>query len=133
MLTTSELDAMRATSTAAMPDVIEITADGTGAPVLNPITGVLTPPASTVVYSGPGRLRAPTATEMERIFADREVTVQRFVCKVPWDVTTVDRGHRVRVVSGTDPDIAGRSFRIVTVLGGSNHIDRTLGCEEIVG
>ena len=132
MLNAAELAGMRQTSTDALPDRLRITTDGVGDGVLNPITGVVTPPEPVVVYQGRGRLRAPTATEMERIFGDREVTVQRFVAKVPWDTVGVDRSQIITIVEGTDPDIVGRSFRIVTVLTGSNWIDRTLGCEEVL-
>ena len=133
MLTTSELDGMRATSKAALPDTVLITEPADGG-TLDPATGTWTPNAPTTIYDGPGRVRVPSsATEMERIFGDREVTVQRYIAVLPWDATGVARGHRLAVTAGTDPDITSTSFRVVAVAVGSNHIDRLLGCEEVEG
>lgn len=131
MLSRFELEQMRAVSESAMPDELRITRVGAGEPALDPVTGVFAPPPETVIYQGIGRLRPPTPTENERIFADREVTVQRYVAKVPWDVVDAARGDRLAVVSGTDPALAEMSFRVLTVLAGSNLIDRTIGVEVI--
>ena len=133
MLTTSELDGMRATSRSALPDTVLITEPSEGG-TLDPVTGVFTPNAAAEVYAGPGRVRVPSsATEMERIFGDREVTVQRYIGVLPWDAVNIDRDHRLAVTDGTDPDIERRSFRVVAVASGSNHIDRLLGLEEVEG
>jgi hypothetical protein len=131
MLSTSELAAMRETSTSAMPDRVKITRIGAGG-TLNPTTGVFTPSTSAVLYDGVGRVRAPaSATEMERIFGDTEMTVQRYVVKVPSSTVGIQRDDRIAVTNSTDPDIVGRSFRVVSAVVGSNHVDRTLGVEEI--
>lgn len=131
MLSTSELAAMRDTSMSAMPDTVKITRITAGG-TLNPTTGVFTPATSTAVYEGVGRVRAPTqSTEMERIFGDTEMTIQRYVVKLPFDAVGIQRDDRVAVTDSSDTEIVGRSFRVVSVLAGSNHVDRTLGVEEI--
>lgn len=133
MLTASELAGMRATSTAAMPDTVAITRPADGG-TLNPTTGAWTPAAATPIYTGPGRVRPPSsATEMERIFGDLERTVQRYIGVIPWDADVPERNDRLEVTAGTDPDIGGRSFRVVAVAFGANHIDRQLGLEEVEG
>jgi len=131
MLTSSELAGMRVTSISALPDIIEISRPSEGG-TLDPITGTWTPNVSTPVYSGPGRVRLPASTtEMERIFGDTEVTVQRYVAMLPWDAVGIQRGDRIGVVDGSDPEVGGRSFRVVAIAAGSNWIDRLIGCEEV--
>lgn len=132
MLNASELAGMRATSQSALPDEIEITEPATST-TYDPTTHTETPGEAAVVYRGRGRVRTPRATDMERIFGDREVTVQRYVCVIPWDVAGVRRDCRVRILSGSDPDVTNRTWRVVSVSGGANFIDRTLGIEEVDG
>lgn len=130
MLTAGELAGMRETSQSAMPDVVRVTRPSTGS-TFDPVTLIESPGVPVTVYEGRGRVRMPTPTEMERVFGDTEVTVLRLVVKLPADVVGVNRDDRVQVVSGTDPDVAGRSFRVTVVASGSNWIDRTLGVEEV--
>jgi hypothetical protein len=130
MLTVGELAGMRETSQQAMPDVVRVTRPSAGS-TFDPVTMIESPGAPSTIYEGVGRVRMPTPIEMERIFGDTEVTVLRLIVKVPADVSGVNRDDRVQVVSGTDVDVAGRSFRVTVVASGSNWIDRTLGVEEV--
>jgi hypothetical protein len=130
MLTAGELAGMRETSQQAMPDVVRVSRPAAGS-TFDPVTLIETPAAPQTIYQGAGRVRMPTPTEMERVFGDTEVTLLRLIVKVPADVTGVSRDDRVQVLSGTDPDVAQRSFRVTVVSTGSNWVDRTLGVEEV--
>ena len=121
---------MRETVDAAMPDTVLITRPSTTT-TYDPATFTETPAAPTTIYNGKGRVRTPRTTDLERIFGDTEVTVQRYVGTIPHDVTGVRRDDWLHVTSGTDEAITSRSFRVVSVNAGSNWLNRTLGLEEI--
>lgn len=130
MLTAGELDAMRATSTAALPDVCEITIPSTTG-TLDPETGVWTPDPPTVLYTGACRLRAPTAEEYEKVFGEQQVTETRYILTVPATVPQIPIGARCAVTSGSDPHIGQVPFRVTRVPAGSWLIDRRLGVEHV--
>lgn len=85
-----------------------------GAAVFNPDTG-LSVATSTVVYSGLCRMRQPTAVEDELQFGDEQVTASRFMACFPHDVTGVQIDDVVTVTETDDPDLIGRSFRVLAV------------------
>ena len=130
MLTVGEITAMQEAATAALPDTITITRDpGTGS--LNTETGAWTPDPPSTIYSGVGRVRTPTAEEIQVIFGDRQVTETSYVVTIPADAGDVQIGDIVTVSASDDPHIDLRSFRVVRTPAGSWLINRRLGAETV--
>ncbi len=104
---------------------------GGGAPVFDPVTGDLTPAATTVVYAGPCRIRMPAAVETNVIFGDTDVTRIRFVGLFPWDIAEVEIGDIAAVTESGDPYITSRRFRVVAVPSLSVLTHRKIGLEVV--
>lgn len=121
---------MRETSESAMPDTLLITRSvSTGS--LDPVTGIWTPDPPVTVHDGPGRIRPPSAQEIEVLFGGEEVTKQRYVGTVPWDSGPYQVDDRAVFVVSSDPDVADVSLRVITVSVSSWLIDRRLGLETV--
>ena len=128
MITDTELAEMRATSTAALPDVGTITRP-VKAGTLNEVSGDWTPGTETAVYTGAMRVRPAGTEDQQRIFGDVDVTTLRYTLTVPHDTPAVKIDDRVTVTTSSDPHIAATPFKVVAVMTGSWLIDRRIGLE----
>lgn len=112
-----------------MVDTITFSRPGTE--TFNPGTGLIESEADTVVYSGVGRLRMPTATETEVIFGDEQVTKLRFVIDVPHDVTGIALEDVATMAETDDASALGREFLVVAVPSETFNLYRSIGCEVV--
>lgn len=95
-------------------------------------SGVYTPPSSTVVYTGPCRVRRPTtAQEQQIVFGDINVTVARFVVNLPYDAPHIAIGDVFKVTVTNDPQIVNVPMRVAVVIAKSVLMYRQLGLEVI--
>lgn len=113
----------------SLPDRCTIERPSTGG-TLDPSTGVWTPAAATVVYSGPCLVRPASQIEQQRLFGGGEVTLQRFVAVLPYDAADIDIDDRFTLTSSTDLHGDDRRFHVAAVGAGSWAVDRRLGLEE---
>lgn len=98
-----------------MVDEVTATRPGVGEPTFDPETGILTPPAPTVVYEGLCRMRQPTLQESEVMFGGAEVTRSRLIACMPHSASGLQVGDVVEFVRSDDVDLLGRQFRITAV------------------
>lgn len=92
-------------------------------------TGVLTEGVPTLIYSGPCRIRMPTAIETNVIFGETLVTKMRFVALFRWDIPHVQIGDEVHIATSDDPHIETRTFRVEVVPSLSVITHRKFGVE----
>ncbi len=102
-----------------------------GDPVFDPVTGLLTPAAGSVVHEGPCRLRMPTAVETNVLFGEQDVTKSRFVACFPAEVTGVEIGDVVTLIESDDADALNREFQVVSVPAMTFVVYRAFGCESV--
>lgn len=108
-----------------------ISRPGTGSGTIDPITGDFTPPAGSVVYSGPCRVRHPTAQEQQIIFGDLNATRSRYTVDLPFDAPLIAVGDVFTLTATTDAEILDVPMRVATVIGKSVLMYRQLGLEVI--
>lgn len=131
MLTDLELESLRITSVRALPDVGVITRPASDGE-LDEETAEWTPSASTEIYDGAMRVRAPaTVEELRALFGDQEVTRQRFIATLPHDAPEPSIDDRLTITASSDTRLLDRRFRITAVSTGSFHIDRRCGLEVV--
>jgi hypothetical protein len=100
--------------------------------VFDPITGALTPSAGTFVFTGPCRLRQPTAQEMQVMFGEQQVTMSRFVACFPLaSVIDARIGDLITFDESGDPDVLTRTFRITSVPLSTFSIYKGYACETV--
>lgn len=131
MLTQPELDAMRDTITAALPDTCVITRPAAGG-TLDPVTGIWTPAAAAAVYTGACRVRQPTTEEFEKLFGDTQVTEVRYIGTLPHDSPVLAIGDRWAVTVSSDPQLLTAPLRVTRIAFGSWHLGRRVGLEIVV-
>lgn len=125
-------EAGRAIASDLQQDNGTITRKGAGSGVLNPVSGVFSPPAATTVYSGQCRVRKPTtAMEQEIVFGDINTTVSRFIVNLPYDAPIVDIDDVFTLTASDDSQILGVPMRVATIVGKSVLMYRQLGVEVI--
>lgn len=129
MLTAAELAAMRATSTAAMPDTVQITRQS-GEAVLDEVDGDNDYPPPTVIYTGPGRVRPADTQERDLQSGDLHQTLANYVATVPYNAGNILVDDYLEVTASTDADMVGRAFQVRHVGYGAWQIDRRLGIED---
>lgn len=130
MLTDAELAGMRDTSQAALPDNVRIERPAPpGDGDLDPDTGVWTQADPDLIWQGKGRVRPPTAEDIEVLFGDEQVTKLRFIGTFPFNIPVVEVEDVVIVTSSSDPHVTGRTFKVTSVSGGSWLIDRRVALE----
>lgn len=113
-----------------MPDTGRILRDG-GSGSIDPVTGVYTEPAATVVHEGPCRVRMPSLQEREVVFGGTQVTEQSFVVTFPHDIPPARIDDNVKIVVSDDPQLLTRNFRVVAVPTLSYLMYRRLGLEAV--
>ena len=104
---------------------------GAGGGTVDPATGVFTPGAATVVYSGVCRVRKPNEVEHQTVFGDLNVTVTRYLVSLPFDVPLFAIGDVFIVGESADSEIVAVPMRVVAVVGKSVLLYRQLGVEVI--
>lgn len=119
----------RAASEALMVDTVEVSRATAG--TFNPATGLIEDGTPTVVYSGPGRLRMPTATETESLFGEQQITKLRFVVDVPHDVTGIAIDDTVTLSESEDASALTRTFIVIAVPSETFNFYRAIGCETV--
>jgi len=95
-------------------------------------SGVWTPGTATTVYDGPCRVRPANTLDTETMFGGEASTLSRFVVTLPFDAPVVERADRVTVYESGDDQLEDRHLSVVAVRVRSKHVDRRLGCEEVV-
>lgn len=99
---------------------------------LNPTTGVWTPNAPTVIYSGRALVRSFTWQGTSVEFGEEPVRLQRVRAKFPFD-TVVDVSNIVTVTSSSyDAELVGRRYRVTDVFQDGWQICRVVIAEEVV-
>lgn len=100
-----------------------------GAP--DPVTGVIEP-SHTVVYEGPGRVKA-LARQGDGVVNAGEARDSQaiYVVSLPVSVADARPGDVWVVTSSADPATSGRVFRVAEVEGGSQVTARRLICDLV--
>lgn len=129
MLTDDEIDAMRATVEAAMPDRCTITRKGTA--TFDAGAGTYSATTATL-WSGPCRVVRQATEGREQLVGDEHRIAGRYSAVVPFDADGFDVDDYLTVTAtSTDVALAGRPLRIVDVRVGSWALGRHLACEEL--
>jgi hypothetical protein len=91
-----------------------------GSPILNTTTGTLTP-TSTLIYEGLARIWELDDAGMLSV-GEATFPLRATYCSIPWDHTPVPHNDdTIEVLTmPDDPDLPGRSFRIMAVDGGGH-------------
>ncbi len=113
-----------------MPDTGRIMRDG-GAGSIDPVTGVYTEPAATVLHEGPCRVAMPSLQERDIVFGGTQVTEQSYVAIFPHDIPPARIDDNVQIIVSNDPLLLTRFFRVVTVPSMSYLMYRRLGLEVV--
>jgi hypothetical protein len=98
---------------------------------LNPTTGVWTPGATTVIYTGACLLRAFTWEGTDVQFGDIEVRLRRVRAKFPVDTDVQIDDVFVASASTYDESLVGISFRVTDAFRDGWQISRVCIMEEI--
>lgn len=98
---------------------------------LDPATGVTTPDAPTVLYTGQARVRVAGQAEQQLVFGDVNVTRQRWLVNLPATVVDVRVGDVWQVTSDLDQHLVGMAFRVIAVSARTVSMYRQLGVEEV--
>lgn len=130
MLTPRQLDRMRDTSGAALPDVGTVTRPGVGAQTWDPSTGTHQRPPALTVYTGSCRVRPSANVEQDVEVGDMHETLGRYVGTFPWDSGDIRVDDFLVLTAATDPQLAGRPLRVVSVMVGAWQIDRRVLLED---
>lgn len=99
--------------------------------VTDPATGAVTAAYETV-YQGKCKVQTFTNRELFKDAAVHQFIVQRYEVDIPVSVAGVEPNDEVLMVSSVfDPDLAGRSYRVVGLMNKSMATARRLGVEEM--
>lgn len=113
------------------PDECTITRPGTGEGTTDPATGIWTPPAATVVYTGCCRVQGDTRTQGKiQEKGDEIVALHRYRAGVPWDVDQVLVDDVLTVTCSEDPVIVGRPLMVRDFVLDTFLVRRTLLLED---
>lgn len=90
-----------------------------GSATLNSSTGLYESVEGEDIYSGPARIWS-SDTGGIYVVGDADIAHRDTFCSIPWDATPIPRNDdTVEVLtSPSDPDLVGRTFRIMAVDGG---------------
>ena len=111
-------------------DTATVTRPGEGG-TLNPVTGVWTPAATTVVYSGPCLIRGFAWEGTDVQYGDQEVRLRRARAKFPVNTPIRLDDVVVPTASTYDSGMVGKSFRVTDVPNDGWQISRWTIIEEI--
>lgn len=85
--------------------------------------------AGAEVWTGKAQIR-PQRGVAENQAGEQLVGTNRYIVRVPWDATGLERDQVVTVDDSSDPHLEGRALRIIGVEGGTSEAARTLLCED---
>lgn len=102
-----------------------------GEPSLDTMTGISTDPAPTTIYTGRCRVKKPSTEEMQQIFGDTDVSVQRRVLRVPFDTVEVRKDDVFTATSSGDAEVLRQDMRVTVVVAGSMNFYRDYGVQVI--
>jgi hypothetical protein len=101
-----------------------------GTPTYDDITGVTTP-AWTALYSGPCRMRQPSAQAGASTVGEADVLLQSPQIHLPMSAALLRPGDEITITaSATDPVSIGRVFRVRSVPTHANATARRYGVVE---
>lgn len=91
----------------------------TTVPTLNASTGLYTSVEGADVYAGPARIWSVDGSGVVMV-GEGDLALQSTYCSIPWDATPVPEVDNQVVITACadDPELVGRSFRIMSVDGG---------------
>lgn len=113
-----------------MADQATITRPG-GTDTFDPNTGVLTPAAGSVVYTGRCRMMQPSAQGVTTQFGEQQVTESKYVACFPADCADAQIGDLITFTESADPDVLDRSFRITAVPASTFVVYKGYPCESV--
>lgn len=94
--------------------------------------GVFTPPAATVVYTGPCRVLALTSRSARPVVVgEAQETRHRYQVSLLWDAAQVEIGDLVAVTGSVDPGLVGKPLRVTDIQYGSEQWQRDLLCDQL--
>lgn len=97
----------------------------------DPASGKVTPDYETV-YSGPCKVQTFTNRELVHAGGEYQSIVQRYEVQIPVSATGIRLNDQAVISeSAYDPDMAGRTYRIVGLMNKSLATARRLGVEEM--
>lgn len=121
----------RSAAVSLLADFGRIDRPGAGG-TIDPVTGVFTPAADSLVYEGPCRVRMQARSSEEAdVFGDTSVTTTRVLISFPYDIPDVEIDDVVIITESDDPHIGGRSFRVVAVPSSTFLMYREVGAEVV--
>ena len=112
-----------------MVDTATISRAGTSS--FDASTGLLTATASTVVHTGPCRLRSAASIDAAVVFGEEQVVRSAFVACFPHDVVDVHVGDVITITESDDADVFDRSFRVTSVPMLTYSLYKGFPCEVI--
>lgn len=91
----------------------------TTVPTLDTVTGLYSSVEGTDVYDGPARIWSVEGAGTVTV-GEGDIALQSTYCSIPWDATPVPEVDNQVLVTdcADDPELVGRSFRIMSVDGG---------------
>lgn len=98
---------------------------------IDPVTGDWTPASAATVYDGPCRVRKPDGIAQQVVFGDVNTTVERFLVDLPVDVALLNVGDVFTATLSADPELVGRSMRVVAIVAKSVLMYRQAGLEAV--
>lgn len=137
MTATSAALSGRALAASLQQDACTIVRPSAAAPTMNEVTGALTYPAGTTIYTGACRVRSEPAARAMRVEAEeRRIAIRTYLVSVPV-VTSAGAAVDVQVddvvtvtASPLDPAMVGRALTVADVTRGSHITARRLVCIE---
>lgn len=116
-----------------LPDSCRIDRPGVGDWVLDPETGISTPPDPTLIMSGPEncRVQPDTLTQGRQIVVgDQVVTLHRYRASIPWDAPQILVDDVLTVLQSKDPLLTGRPLIVRDVKYDTFQVRRFLDLED---
>lgn len=131
MLNADELAGMRATVTAALPDLCDIKRE-TAQGAYNPATLLHAAPTVSTLYTALACRVRPLAQSQRPVdIGDANEVLAQYVATVPYNTTGVDINDRLIVTTSTyDAGLVNQEFRIVEVQLGTWTVGRRLTLEK---
>lgn len=127
MLTDAELDGMRTTVEAAMPDSCTISRRVTPAGVLDPVTGTFTVTPPLALWAGPCRVRSRATVSRDVQVGDEHAQLGAYVATVPVAADGFDVDDFLVVTASTSSvELIGVPLQIIEVQLGTWDLGRRL-------
>ena len=117
---------LRSHAESLMLDHGQLLRPSTAKPTLNEETGTYASPPPEKLYQGKGRVRTRETDGSAVNVGDQRVTTMGLLVNLPLTVINVQPGDQWKVLSSTDPRLAGRTLTVVAVRASSTPIQREL-------